>query len=307
MPYDLARAKKQFRQVKPMMECFEKRFGPYPFVRDGYKLVQAPHLGMEHQSAVAYGNDFLQGYRGRSSSPVGIKFDFIMVHESAHEWWGNSVTSKDIADMWIHESFGAYAEALYVECLFGYEEAIAYVNGKKPNVRNQKPIIGVYGVNSEGSGDMYDKGQLVLNTLRNVVHNDSVWFSFVRTLAGKFRYQTINAEDVFGLFNTMTGEDYTYFFDQYLRHTKIPTLQATVSQKGDTTTVRYRWVADVQDFRMPIDVHFGAKEIVRLYPTQQWRTYSAVGLDPNDFSVATDRYYVDVRTNLLYLDPARAD
>jgi len=131
MSYDLERARRQFQQVGPMMECFEKRFGPYPFARDGYKLVQSPHLGMEHQSAVAYGNDFLQGYRGRASSPVGLKFDFIIIHESAHEWWGNSVTSKDIADMWIHESFGAYAEAVYVECLFGYEQAIAYVNGEK--------------------------------------------------------------------------------------------------------------------------------------------------------------------------------
>ncbi|MEE9169529.1 MAG: M1 family metallopeptidase, partial [bacterium] len=179
MPYNLDKAKKQFEQVKPMMACFEKFFGKYPFSNDVYKLVESPHLGMEHQSAVAYGNKFLQGYLGKASSEVGTKFDFIIVHESAHEWWGNSVTSKDIADMWIHESFGAYAEALYVECLFGYDEALEYVNGKKPGIGNARPIIGVYGVNNEGSKDMYDKGQLFLNTLRHVIDNDSLWFETI--------------------------------------------------------------------------------------------------------------------------------
>lgn len=305
MPYDLERAQKQFQQVLPMMECFEKRFGPYPFPRDGYKLVQSPHLGMEHQSAVAYGNDFLQGYRGRSSSPVGVKFDFIIIHESAHEWWGNSVTSKDIADMWIHESFGAYAEALYVECLFGYEEALGYVNGKKPNVRNQKPMIGVYGVNNEGSGDMYDKGQLVLNTLRHVVSNDALWFSVIRSLATHFRYQTVTAQDVFGLIQSMTGQDLTSFFDQYFRHTTIPTLQTVVAAKGDTTTIRYRWLAEVEGFAMPIDVRLGRQGVLRLQPTPEWKSYTTVGLDPREFEVATDRFYVDVKTNLIYVDPAR--
>ena len=307
MSYDLERARRQFQQVGPMMECFEKRFGPYPFARDGYKLVQSPHLGMEHQSAVAYGNDFLQGYRGRASSPVGLKFDFIIIHESAHEWWGNSVTSKDIADMWIHESFGAYAEAVYVECLFGYEQAIAYVNGKKPNVQNQKPIIGIYGVNSKGSGDMYDKGQLVLNTLRHVVNDDSLWFSTIRALATRFRYQTITAEDVFGLINEMTDQDLTSFFDQYFRHATIPALQVSVTSKGDTTTIRYRWVAEAEGFAMPIDVVVGERGMVRLFPSQQWMTYSVPGLDPKELAVATDRFYVEVRKTLTYLDPGRPD
>ncbi len=173
MPEHLAAAREQFRQVGPMISSFEHWFGKYPFFRDGYKLVECPHTGMEHQSAVAYGNHYLQGYRGRASSAVGLKFDFIIIHESAHEWWGNSITAKDPADMWIHESFGAYAEALFVESLYGREQSIIYINGKKPNVRNDAPIIGVFNVNSEGSGDMYDKGQLLLNTLRSVIDNDS--------------------------------------------------------------------------------------------------------------------------------------
>lgn len=307
LPYDLERARKQFQQVGPMMECFEKQFGPYPFARDGFKLVQSPHLGMEHQSAVAYGNDFLQGYRGRASSRVGLKFDFIIIHESAHEWWGNSVTSKDIADMWIHESFGAYAEAVYVECLFGYEQAMEYVNGKKPNVRNEKPIVGTYGVNNKGSGDMYDKGQLVLNTLRHVVNNDSLWYSIIRTLATKFRYRTITAEEVFGLINEMTGQDFTSLFDQYFRHATIPALQTTVTVKRDTTTVRYRWLAEAEGFAMPIDVRVGGQGLVRLFPTQQWKTYSVVGLDPKELAAATDRFYVEVRKSVTYLDPAQPD
>ncbi len=183
MPYNIKKARAQFEQVKPMMACFEKFFGEYPFRRDGYKLVETPYLGMEHQTAIAYGNDYLQGYRGRASSEVGLNFDFIIVHETAHEWWGNSVTSKDIADMWIHESFAAYAEAVYVEHLYGYDEAQRYINGKKSNVSNTRPIIGVYGVNNEGSSDMYDKGQLVLNTLRHVIEDDSLWWRIIHGIA----------------------------------------------------------------------------------------------------------------------------
>jgi len=155
MPYNLEKAKKQFQEVKPMLACFEKFFGKFPFYRDGYKMVESPHLGMEHQTAIAYGNKYRFGYKGTGSSEVGITFDFIIIHESAHEWWGNSVTSKDIADMWIHESFGAYAEALYVECSHGYEAGLKYQNGKKQDVRNNSPIIGLYDVNHGGSGDMY--------------------------------------------------------------------------------------------------------------------------------------------------------
>jgi aminopeptidase N len=306
-PYNLEKAKVQFEQVKPMMECFESKFGPYPFPRDGYKLIESPHLGMEHQSAVAYGNDFLQGYHGRGSSAVGVKFDFIIIHESAHEWWGNSVTSKDIADMWIHESFGAYSEAVYVECLFGYEEAMIYVNGKRQNVRNQSPIVGTYGVNKRGAGDMYDKGQLVLNTLRHVIDNDSLWYEILKALATKFRYQTINAKDVFELINFITGSDLTYFFDQYFRFAKIPTFQVSISQKGDLTTIRHRWVADIQGFRMPLKVQIGGGDYSLLHPTQEWQALTVNNLDPMDFRIASDRFYCDVKKTVSYVDPKKSD
>jgi len=303
-PENLEKAKVQFRQVKPMLECFERLFGPFPFPRDGYKLVESPHLGMEHQSAVAYGNSYVQGYRGRASSPVGLKFDFIIIHETAHEWWGNSVTSEDIADMWIHESFGAYAEALYVECLYGREDALTYINGKKFNVRNDSPIIGAYGVHQRGSGDMYDKGQLVLNTLRSVVDNDALWYRIIRGLAEEFRMRIVTAEDIFGYINTKTGTDYSYFFEQYFKKTNLPALQAFVTKKGEEVTLRYRWIADVGDFRMPVKVTTAPGVFAFIEPTTEWKTLRLALKDPAEFQVAEDLFLIDVRVLRSYLDPA---
>jgi aminopeptidase N len=252
---------------------------------------------------VAYGNLYLGGYRGRAPAEVGLKFDFIIIHETAHEWWGNSVSSKDIADMWIHESFGAYAEALYVESLFGHDEALKYINGKKSNVLNDKPIIGTYNVHKRGSGDMYDKGQLVLNTLRSVIDNDALWFSIVRGLAETFKYQTITADDVFRFINEKSGKDLTYFFDQYFRHTKIPQLVVQTSKKGNIVTARYKWNTDVQDFRMPIKVTTSPNKYEFITPTGQWQTIELKGMNPEDFKVADDLFYVDVKFGWGYLDP----
>jgi aminopeptidase N len=303
MPENLEKAKKQFQQVKSMMACFEKFFGAYPFPRDGYKLIESPHTGMEHQSAVAYGNLYLGGYRGRAPAEVGLKFDFIIIHETAHEWWGNSVTSKDIADMWIHESFGAYAEALYVECLFGRDEALKYINGKKSNVLNDKPIIGTYNVHQRGSGDMYNKGQLALNTLRSVIDNDALWFSIVRGLAETFKYQTIMADDVFRFINEKSGKDLNYFYEQYFQSTQVPQLMVRTSKKGNTVTARYRWDKVVQDFRMPIKVTTSPNIYEFITPTTEWQTIELKGMNPEDFKVAEDLFYVEVKLGWGYLDP----
>jgi aminopeptidase N len=307
LPESVEKAKQQFKQVQGMMQAFEKFFGKYPFKRDGYKLIECPHTGMEHQSAVAYGNRYLQGYRGRSPAEVGLKFDFIIIHESAHEWWGNSVTSKDVADMWIHESFGAYAEALYIEYHYGLSEALAYINGKKPNVRNVEPIIGVYNVQKAGAGDMYDKGQLVLNTLRSVIDNDQLWFSIIRGLAETFKYRTITAEDVFSYINTKTGKDYSYFFNQYLKNPKIPVLDVSVMKKGDNVTARYRWNADVPEFKMPVKVTTSDNRYEFIYPTTSWQTLKLGNIRPEDFKIEKDRFYVDVRLSWSYLDPRLPD
>jgi aminopeptidase N len=302
LPQNLERAKKQFAQVPGMMRAFEKYFGPYPFPRDGYKLVECPHTGMEHQSAVAYGNRYLGGYRGRAPSETGLKFDFIIIHESAHEWWGNSVTAKDVADMWIHESFGAYAEALYVEELYGYPEAMKYVNGKKPGVGNREPIIGVYNVNREGSGDMYNKGQLMLNTLRHVIDDDSLWIKILRGIQWKYRWQTITADTIIAYVRERTGTDYGYFFDQYLRYPKIPLLEVFVSRKGPDITARYRWKTDVRDFRMPVRVTLEPGKFDWIRPTTSWQEVKLKGIDPPEFRVDEDRFYVDVKLGWVYLD-----
>ncbi len=303
MPYNLEKAKQQFKQVKPMLACFEKLFGKYPFYRDGYKLVESPHLGMEHQTAVAYGNRYLNGYLGRASSEVGLKFDFIIVHETAHEWWGNSVTSKDIADMWIHESFGAYSEALYVECMNGYEAGLEYQNGKKQDVRNDRPIIGHYNVNHQGSGDMYPKGSFMLNTLRHVIDNDSLWFAIVRGIAEEFKYQTITTEDIVRYVNNQTGSDYTHLFDQYLRYPNIPELHITVTKQGESVTARHRWEADVEDFRMPIKVTTAKDTYEFIHPTTEWHMIELGDIDPEEFRVAEDLFFVDVKLKKLYLQP----
>lgn len=307
LPVNLDKARLQFQQVKPMMAAFEKYFGPYPFHRDGYKLIECPHTGMEHQSAVAYGNRYLGGYRGRASSEVGLKFDFIIIHESAHEWWGNSVTARDAADMWIHESFGAYAEALFVEYLYGRLESLRYINAKKTNVGNMHPIVGVSNVNRPGSGDMYDKGQLVLNTFRTILDNDSLWFSILKGLAATFRYKAIDGSDVVQFINQMTRKDYTSFFEQYLKYPKLPRLELMVATQEDSVRIRYRWKADVQNFQMPIRLSIAGKPRDVITPTTSWQTMRMKGVRPGDFGIAEDLYYVDLKVNLVYLDPALPD
>lgn len=300
MPYNLQKAKKQFEEVKPMLACFETYFGKYPFYRDGFKLIESPHLGMEHQTAVAYGNDYRYGYKGTSTSEVGIQFDFIIIHEAAHEWWGNNVTSKDIADMWIHESFGAYAEALYVECVFGEKAAIEYINGKKYDVKHDGPIIGEYDVNDTGSGDMYPKGALMLHTLRHVIDNDALWFDILRGIQETFAYQTITTEDLVEYVNQQAGQDYTYIFDQYLRHTAIPALQVVLIKRGDTVTARHRWQTDVETFRMPIKVTTAADRYEFIYPTIEWQTTDLGEIHPDAFAVATDLFYIKVRLRKMF-------
>ncbi len=303
MPENLSKAKKQFKEVKIMLACYEKYFGKYPFYRDGYKLIESTYNGMEHQSAIAYGNHYLLGYEGRASSAVGLKFDFIIIHESAHEWWGNSITSKDLADMWIHESFASYAEALYVEYNWGRKASLEYINGKSQNVKNDKPIIGPYNVNKEGSDDMYYKGQLMLNTLRDVINNDSLWFSILRGIQKKFAYQTVDADDITNYINKATGTNYDYFFNQYLRYTKLPQLEVIVTKKGNVTSLKYKWNADVKDFRMPIKVTTAKDHFEFIYPTTKFKTMKLKDFNPKDFKVDKDEFFCAVKIWRYYIDP----
>ena len=301
LPQELDKAKEQFQQVKPMMDFFYKYFGPYPFVRDGYKLVQSPHLGMEHQTAVAYGNRYLNGYKGTASSEEGLKFDFIILHESAHEWWGNNITTNDIADMWVHESFGAYAEGLYVEYRWGYDAGMRYINAKKQSVANDRPIIGPFGVNHEGSTDMYDKGQLALNTLRHVIANDSLWIDILKGLNEKFRYQTIDGQQVIDYISKRAGMDLGYFFDQYFRHSQLPTLVVNLVKQGDDVKAQYHWKADVAGFKMPVKVTTGPGQWTVIHPTSAPQIIDLHGMSPDDFRIAEDQYFINLHLHKVYL------
>lgn len=293
-PYNLEKAKKQFEQVKPMLKCFEKYFGKYPFYKDGYKLVETPYLGMEHQSAVAYGNNYQTGYYGSDFSGIGVDFDYIIIHESAHEWWGNNITTKDIADMWIHEGFASYAEVLYTECMYDSAKASDYANAQIKKIQNEAPVIGPYNVNTEGSGDMYPKGLAMLNTLRHVIHNDSLWFSVIKGLQTEFAYQTITSKDVENYISKKCKTDYSYIFDQYLRHTKIPKLEITFLEKGKNPKIEYRWIADVENFKMPVMITTQKDKWEFIYPTTQKQVMELKKINWGDVKVADRLFYVDV-------------
>lgn len=269
LSYNEERAKKHFdADVKPMLTCFQSKFGTYPFKEDGYKLVETPYLGMEHQSAVAYGNKYLKGYLGSdlSMTGVGLSFDYIIVHESGHEWFGNSITSKDIADMWIHEGFTQYTELVFIECQSGYEKAMKYAKGLQRNVSNDRPIIGNYGVNNEGSGDMYPKGALLLNTLRHVINNDELWWKIILKYSETYRHKIIDTETVIAFFNKESNRNLTPIFNQYLRYTSIPKLEI----RSHKNKFEYRWVASEPNFDMPIDIKIKGEK-VRITPTLEWQ------------------------------------
>lgn len=291
LPENLEKAKRQFAQAKPMIEAFQKYFGEYPFKRDGYKLIEVPYSGMEHQSAVTYGNHFANGYLERDWTGVGVslKFDFIIIHESAHEWFGNSITAADVSDQWIHEGWATYAECVYVEALFGREDALKYTNGYKAKVRNRQPIITARGVNQTPSQDQYFKGALFLHTLRSVVDNDERWWKLLRDYCKRFKYQNIMTEDLVAFFNKQTGKNLTPIFDQYLRHTALPVLEL----RFENGSVSYRWKADVKEFAMPVKV--GSKANWQtIQPTTEWKTMKS-SAKKDDFEVATDLYYIVVK------------
>ncbi|SKB61856.1 Peptidase family M1 [Salegentibacter holothuriorum] len=288
LPYNLEKAKKQFKEVKPMMDCFYEKFGEYPFVEDGFKLIETPYLGMEHQSAVAYGNEYKMGYKGNdlSGTGIGLKWDFIIIHESGHEWYGNSITAKDIADMWIHEGFTSYSEAVYIECRWGKQEALEYLKGTRSGLGNNAKIIGDYGVNSEGSGDMYFKGANLLNTIRSIYDNDELWWKTLKDYTETYKHQIIDTQTTENFFNEATEVDLQPIFDQYLRHADLPQLQFR-KENGKT---QVKWIADVDDFKMPVDIFIDGKE-VRITPTNQWQNLKQ-NVEPDKIKVNELEFYI---------------
>jgi aminopeptidase N len=292
LPGSLEGAKRQFAQAKPMIEAYQRFFGEYPFKKDGYKLIEVPYSGMEHQSAVTYGNHFANGYLERDWTGVGIslKFDFIVIHESGHEWFGNAVSAADVSDMWIHEGWTTYLENLYVEQIFGYDEALKYVNAYKTKVRNREPIVTQRGIHRTPPQDMYFKGALFLNTLRSVVNDDARWWKLLHDFFQHFKYRNIMTEDVVQYFNTQLGQNLTPIFNQYLRRTDLPTLELAFNESEGT--VAYRWKADERDFAMPIRVGEAGKWQT-IQPTTDWKLMKTP-LTKEQFAVATDLYYVNV-------------
>jgi aminopeptidase N len=285
---NLAVAQKQFLQSKPMLHCFEDWFGPYPFYEDGYKLVEAPFLGMEHQSAIAYGNKFQNGYKGLdlSLSGWGLKWDFIIIHESGHEWFANSITARDVADNWIHEGFTAYSENLYTEYLFGKKAGSEYVIGTRKAIQNDKPIIGDYNVNRDGSGDMYYKGANMLHTIRQLVNNDSLWKECLRGLNKTFYHQTVTTKQIEDYMSLFLGINLQKIFDQYLRTVLVPLLEYRLDKKK----LAYRWTNCVAGFNMPLKLD--GPRGVWLKPTESWQTihYASASFSPDpNFYIKTKK------------------
>ncbi len=288
LPENLEKAKVQFQQVKGMLRAFEYWFGPYPFYEDGYKLVEVPYLGMEHQSSVTYGNQYENGYLGRDLSGTGwgLKWDFIIIHESGHEWFANNVTYSDIADMWIHEGFTNYSENLYTEYFFGKAAGAAYVRGCRANIENRRPVVGIYGVNSEGSTDMYYKGANMLHTIRQIVDNDDLWRSILRGINRDFYHQIVNTKQIETYVSQKSGKNLQKIFDQYLRNTSIPTLEYSIKKQQIT----YRWTDCVKGFDMPVKVRIASGKEVFIYPTTEPKSTVLPGLKKGVFQVNEDFY-----------------
>jgi aminopeptidase N len=278
---NLEEAKNQFKEVPRMLAAFEHWFGPYPFYEDGYKLIEVPYAGMEHQSSVTYGNGFKNGYKGKDVSGTGwgMKFDFIIVHESGHEWFANNITHKDVADMWIHESFTSYAENLFVAYHFGKEACNEYVIGVRKNILNDRPIIGTYNVHKEGSADMYYKGANILHTLRQVVNNDELWRSILVGLNKEYFHQTVTSKQIEDYISKATNRNLTPFFEQYLRTAKVPKLEIKTSNHQ----MIYRFTNVVKGFTIPIRLYHQQNEYW-ITPTEEWKSeplFKGFKLDPN--------------------------
>ncbi len=283
LPENLDKARTQFAQVKPMLATYQTYFGSYPFLRDGYKVVQVPYAGMEHQSAIAYGNGFHNSYLAYNhgdwtGAGINPRFDFILIHESGHEWFGNSITAADPADMWIHEGFTTYMEAIYVEAMYGHADEEKYIGSFRHMVFNKRPILQPRGIAQQPDRDEYFKGALLLNTLRNAVADDRTWFATLRGFAETYKYQTVLTEDVITYFNQHLGADYTSIFNAYLRYVEIPTLELHFHPA--TGTVDYRWQTPEADFNLPIHVSGRL-----LHPTTTWQTTAGTR---GAFSVDTD-------------------
>lgn len=293
LSYNEAKAKKHFQVVHEMMDCFYEKIGPYPFVEDSFKLVESPYLGMEHQSSVAYGNQYLNGYMGNdlSGTGAGLDWDFIIIHESAHEWFGNSISVADIADLWIHEGFTTYAESIFIECRHGEEEASKYLYGIRKNIKNERPMVAAYGVNQSGPGDIYYKGANMIHTLRNLVSDDELWHQTLRKFNSEFKHKITNTDEVIAFFSRELDKDYTPFFEQYLFYKDIPVLQ----MKRDKKRVAMRWKVHAKNFEMPIEINFlGSDQVYRIDLDNDWTKTDLKMKDLENLKLDNYHFYYDI-------------
>ncbi len=293
LPQNLERAKNQFQQVSKMLAAFEHWFGPYPFYEDSYKLVEVPYLGMEHQSSVTYGNGFKNGYLGNDLSGTGwgLKFDFIIVHESGHEWFANNITNKDVADMWIHEGFTTYSEVIYLDYHFGTQAGNEYLIGYREKVQNDKPIIGQYLVNNHGSNDMYIKGAAMIHTLRQVIDDDEKFRKILRGLNQDFYHQTVTSQQIENYISNQSELDLGAFFDQYLRTIKIPRIDYKIKKR----TIKYRFKNIVKNFKIPVKVVVDGNE-TWINPTKRWKTIKNTNKN-STFKIDKNFYIENQKTN----------
>jgi aminopeptidase N len=287
LDYNLEKARNQFRQVQPMLTCYEHLFGPYPFRKDGYKLVETPYYGMEHQSGIAYGNNFLNNE---------FNFDYIIIHESGHEYWGNSISVKDLGELWIHEGFTTYMESLYMEYFHGLESAIEYLDLQKETISNQFPMLGPLEVNYDNwmDTDIYFKGAWMLHSIRNTVNNDSVWYNLLKKTYQQFKYQTVTSNEIIQYMDANTNYSLGPIFSNYLTNEKIPLLKLKVREKKDSIQFTYKWKDVKQEFNMPVEIRFEEKEI-RLYPTVKKKKSLAEKFSLDQLLYATDKFYFQVK------------
>jgi aminopeptidase N len=294
LDYNLNKARVHFSQVKLMLRAFEYWFGPYPFYEDSYKLVDAPYLGMEHQSAIAYGNKYLDGYLGRDYSGTGwgLKWDYIIVHESGHEWFGNNITTKDLADLWVHEGITCYSEVLFTEYYYGKEAGNDYCFGLRRDIQNMEPLIGQYGVNQEGSDDIYPKGANLMHSIRHSINNDEQFRQILRGLNSFFYHQTVSTGQVEEYISKGAGFDFSKVFDQYLRNTEIPQLEFYLDRLAPAITCR--WTNCIEGFNLPLSISPSDPKII---PSGDWQTFAIRKNELEDWnsSKITRLYYIKVK------------
>lgn len=292
LDYNEDKAKEHFEQVKPMLSCFEQYFGRYPFWNDGYALVETPYLGMEHQSAIAYGNRYMRGYLG-GMIPAGMDWDYIIIHETGHEYFGNSISCNDLAEMWIHESFTTYMEALYVECIYDYEEAVDYLVSQRSYIDNEEPILGPRNVNWEDweGSDHYYKGAWMLHTLRNALQDDELWFEILKSFYLEHALSNVETEDFINWVNQKTGRDWNPFFEQYLVYPDLPILNYRLTQKNNNLQVEARWDCEAVGFSMPVLAgNPGAFQLI--VPSTEWQIFTLEQVELKDFKIATDLFLI---------------